>query len=137
MIRIDDIGEIPELNWSEYCGKEFTLVDDLQRKTMEKQAYVLKLVSYNNEVLLVMGAMRHSLIGQPFIWVLLTKGFEDARPGAIRRVVQAANAVIPKGDTAINEASPRSVRLAKTFGFRPTSSQFVHGDTVYRMYRRG
>lgn len=136
-IKVEDIGTIPNLEWSEYCGAEFSAVNPLEREAMARQAYVLKLVSYAGVPLLVMGAMRHSLLGQPFIWVLLTRAFELTKPGAIRQVVRAANAVIPRGDTAINEGNARAVRLAKAFQFAPTPGTVINGDTLYRIYRRG
>jgi hypothetical protein len=136
MIQIEDISEIPEAVWSKHSSKEFTLLPPEVREEMVRNSSPIKQVSLDGDVILICGVFRQTMLGMPYLWVLLAERFADAPVSVLKQLVRRLAKELPVAETFVEVGNKKADRLARLFSFLPADSTIIHGSKVYRSYRR-
>lgn len=137
MIQIEDTREIPKVAWNEQSSKEFLLMPEATRDEFIRQSDPVKVVTADGEVMALCGVFQQSLLGTKYLWVLLSQAFTEAPVSVLKRMVMRVSVDLPSAETFVEEANVKADRLARLFRFYPSDSTIVHGDRVFRAYRRG
>lgn len=136
MIQIEDTREIPRVAWNEQSSKEFLLMPDATREEFIRRSDPVKVVKHDDEVLALCGVYQQSLLGTKYFWALLAEAFAQAPVSVLREMILRVSLDLPSGETFVEEAQPKADRLARLFRFYPSDSTIIHGDRVFRAYRR-
>lgn len=137
MIRIEDTQEIPEYLWTATSSKEFMLMPREAHVELVRKSNPIKVISNDEHPLVVAGLFRPSFLALPYLWVLVTQQFRDAKPGVVRAIVRITDHFAPRCETLVEDGNEGAERLARLFKFRPTLSTLVLGEQTYTLYRRG
>lgn len=136
MIQIEDTREIPRVTWNEQSSKEFLLMHDGAREEFIRRSDPVKLVRLNNEPLALCGIYQRSLLGTKYFWVLLTERFTSISVSVLKQLVLLLSSELSSAETFVEEGNSKAERLARLFRFYASNSIILHGDKVYRAYRR-
>jgi len=137
MIQIEDTKEIPEYLWTSTSSKEYALMPREAHEELIQKSNPVKVISFRGRPLVVAGLFRSSLLSIPYLWVLVTQEFRDAKPGVVRAIVRVTDTLAPRCETLVEDGNEGAERLARVFKFRPTVSTLALGDQTYTLYRRG
>ena len=137
MIQIEDTKEIPEYLWTPTSSKEFLLMPPEVHAELVAKSNPVKIISNDDQPLVVAGLFRSSFLAIPYLWVLVTLEFRDAKPGVVRAIVRVTDHFAPRCETLVEDGNEGAERLARIFKFRPTLSTVVLGEQTYTLYRRG
>lgn len=136
MIQIEDAREVPQVAWNEQSSKEFLLMPEATREEFIRRSDPVKLVKYNDEILALCGVYQQTLLGTKYFWALLAEAFAQVPVSVLREMILRVSLDLPSGETFVEEANEKADRLARLFRFYPSDSTILHGDRVFRAYRR-
>lgn len=126
------IATLPDLKWHPQSKKErdvFTLGN-----VMVEASDVVFLYE-SGEPLLVAGLYRPSLVGIPYLWVLLCEGIDRARPSDLRYLYREIGEFAPV-QTLIEHDNKPARRLARALGLTPQNRFMTMYDTKYEVHGR-
>lgn len=126
------ISGLPKLKWHEQSKKEldmFTLGN-----LMVEGSEVIYLYEAG-EPLLVAGLYRPTLIGIPYLWVLLCEGIDRAKPSDFRQLHREIGEFAPI-QTLIEHDNKPARRLARALGLAPQNRFMTMYDTKYEVHGR-
>lgn len=131
MIQIEQIKEIPELEWAAQSAKEY---EKYFEQTIKQNAdiYLVK-----DEVpLFVVGLIYRSMINPPWMWLLLTQDYIRRLKKSIR-ATRLAIEYLPRGTmTAVAHGFRAGDTFARAFDFQPVGEWVVVEGKKYDIYRR-
>ena len=130
MITIEPLTSNWQDDLTEYSKMELAMFPKEQLQNLE-----LSQVRLNDQIILIGGLLRLSLLSTPHIILLLCNGFRP-RAHMTRALMSYLDEVAPICETLIQTGYQRGERLAGWWGFQKTSRTFKFNQLNYTVYRR-
>lgn len=136
MIRSEKVTEVPGAvveALAPYSAREFSQAGQWISRIMETSADIR--IFYDDErPLLVVGVIKSSLLGTPYLWFLLCENFTPRHFRKARKWIHGTVRKYYGLQTQIEDEFTVGVKFAEFFGFRKTSIVNEILDRKYHVY---
>lgn len=135
MISSELINFIPELNWTNYSKFELDNTSAEAKAALLKNTTGIKIFHHDGDPVLVAGVLKHSLMGIPYVWALMTPIIEMLTISEMRALVKEFRSYGEMAETVVMEGNKRAARFAALFGFEPTEGVVDIAGNPFRLWR--
>lgn len=135
MISSEPINFIPDLNWTQYSKFELDNTSPEAKGALLASTTGIKIFHHDGDPVMVVGVLKQSLMGVPYLWALMTPLVERLTISELRTIVREFKSYGESVETVIMEGNERAARFAALFGFEPTLGTLEIVGQPFRLWR--